>query len=296
MSKFDRLATFVSVFEEGSFAACAKKLKISPAAVSKQISLLEKELGFELMSRSTRRLALTDAGVFYFEHAQKILNEMAEIDALALEMRKEPMGILKIACERYFTESYILPFLTKFLNRYPKIQITLELIERIPNIEKENIDIVIGLGCTLSESSIQKTLGFTKYVVCASPAYLNEFGTPKHPLELKQHRYINHTERTPVNIFKFSEGQEFYLEPYLLLNDTKAMKTCAENSLGIVKLHHHVVKDALKAGTLIEILADYSESKEPIFVTYSPRKHIPPKIRVFLDFFNLKSSIAQVKG
>lgn len=290
MSKFDRLATFVSVFEEGSFAACARKLSISPAAVSKQVSLLEKELGFELMSRSTRRLALTDAGAFYFEQAQKILHEMSEIDALALEMRKEPFGLLKVASQRYFAEAYILPNLARFLEAYPKVQLDLELVERFPDLERENIDIVIGMSRSLSENCIQKTIGYTHYVMCASPSYLKKYGIPKHPQELKHHRYINHILRAPVNITKFADGLEIYLEPYLLLNDTKAMKTCAENSIGFVKLHRYVVEDALKAGTLVEILADYNEPKQPIFVSYSPHKHIPPKIRVFLDFFGMNKS------
>jgi DNA-binding transcriptional LysR family regulator len=288
MSKFERIATFVTVFEEGSFAACAKKLNISPAAVSKQVSLLEKELGFELLSRSTRKLALTEAGGVYFEQAQKILSEMAEIDALALEMRKEPFGKMRVASQRYFAESYILPHLAQFLLAYPKIQLNLELIERFPDLEREEIDIVIGMSRSLSESSIQKTLGYTRYVMCASPEYLKAFGTPKNPQELKRHRYINHVLRTPVNITKFGEGLEIYLEPYLLLNDTNAMKTCAVNGIGIVKLHQYVVEDSLKEGTLLEILADYNEPKQPIYVSFNPHKHTPPKIRVFLDFFHLK--------
>lgn len=288
MSKFDRMATFVSVFEEGSFAACAKKLKISSAAVSKQVSLLEKDLGFELMVRSTRRLALTDAGAFYFEQAQKILHEMGEIDALALEMRKEPFGVLKVASQRYFAERYILPDLARFLLAYPKVQLHLDLIESFPDFERENIDIVIGMSRSLSANSIQKTIGYTQYVMCASPGYLKTFGMPKTPQDLKQHRYINHSLRTPVNITKFAAGLELYLEPYLLLNDTNAMKVCAESGIGIVKLHHYVVSDAIKAGTLVEILSDYNEPKQPIFVSYGSRKHVPPKIRAFIDFFSLR--------
>lgn len=289
MSKFDRMATFVSVFQEGSFAACARKLNISPAAVSKQISVLEKELGFELLTRSTRKLSLTEAGAFYFEQANKILRDMAEIDSLALDMRKEPFGSLKVASQRYFAESYILPHLSDFLKAYPKVKLTLELMERFPDLDREEIDIVIGMSRSLSESSIQKTLGYTHYVMCASPTYLKAYGTPKHPQDLKQHHYINHTLRTPVTITKFADGLELYLEPYLLLNDTKGMKSCAVNGIGIVKLHRYVVADALESGTLVEILADFNEPKQPIFASYSPHKHVPPKIRAFLNFFHMKN-------
>lgn len=285
MSKFDRLATFVAVFEEGSFAACARKAGISPAAVSKQISLLEQELGFELLHRSTRRLKLTEAGASYFEQARRVLREMAEIDALGLEMRAEPFGSLKVSSQRYWAETYIIPRLGQFLKTYPKLQLTLELMERIPDLDREEIDIVIGLSRSLSMNSIQKTIGHTHYVLSASPSYLKKFGTPREPQELRAHRYINHVLRIPVHTMQFKDGLEVYVEPYLLLNDTGAMKQCAVNGLGIVKLHRYVVEDELQKGSLVEILPEYNEPKQPIFASYSAHKHVPPKIRCFLDFF-----------
>ena len=174
MSKYERLVTFVTVFEEASFAACAKKLKISPAAVSKQISTLEKELGFMLFTRSTRKLALTEAGLHYFEQAKKVIREMAEIDALAQEVQKEPFGMLKVASLRYYAEHSILPHLPAFLNTYPKLQLNLELIERFPDLDREEIDIVVGLSRPLSLDSIQKTIGYTDYCMCASKKYLKK--------------------------------------------------------------------------------------------------------------------------
>lgn len=290
MSKFDRLATFVAVFEEGSFAACARKLHISSAAVSKQISLLEQELGFSLLHRSTRRLKLTEAGAPYFEQAQKILREMAEIDALGHMMRAEPFGSLKVSSQRYWAETYILPRLGTFLKKYPKIQLTLELMERLPDLDREEIDIVVGLSRSLSINSIQKTIGHTRYVLSAAPSYLKKYGTPKEPQDLRAHRYINHVLRQPVHTMHFKDGLELYVEPYLLLNDTGAMKECAVNGLGIVKLHHYVVEDELKKGSLVEILPDYNEPKQPIFASYSAHRHVPPKIRCFLDFFTGEQS------
>lgn len=285
MSKFDRLTTFVTVFEEGSFAACARKLGISPAAVSKQISLLEQELGFELLQRSTRRLKLTEAGSSYFDQARKVMQEMAEIDALGQTMRAEPFGKLTVSSQRYWAETYILPRLGAFLQSYPKLQLTLELMERLPDLEREEIDIVLGLSRSLSINSIQKTIGHTRYVLCASPSYLKKYGTPKEPQDLRAHRYINHVLRVPVHTIHFKDGLEFYVEPYLLLNDTGAMKECAVNGLGIVKLHHYVVEDELNKGSLLEILPEYNEPKQPIFASYSAHKHVPSKIRCFLDFF-----------
>lgn len=210
---------------------------------------------------------------------------MAEIDALGLEMRAEPFGSLKVSSQRYWAETYILPRLGQFLKTYPKLQLTLELMERIPDLDREEIDIVIGLSRSLSINSIQKTIGHTHYVLCASPGYLKKHGTPREPQELRAHRYINHVLRIPVHTMQFKDGLEVYVEPYLLLNDTGAMKQCAVNGLGIVKLHRYVVEDELRKGSLVEILPEYNEPKQPIFASYSAHKHVPPKIRCFLDFF-----------
>lgn len=286
MSKFDRITTFVTVFSEGSFAACARKNGLSTAAISKQVSLLEEELGFGLLHRSTRKLALTEAGALYFEQAKQLLSDMAEMEAIALEMRKEPFGTLKVASQRYFAENYILPNLPDFLERFPKIGLQLELLERFPDLEREGLDILIGMSRPPSLHVKQKTIGYTSYVLCASPKYLKRFGTPLHPQDLrKNHRYINHMLRVPVHLTKFKDEQELYLEPYLLLNDTRAMRECAINGIGIVKLHRYVVEEALSSGKLVEILADYNEGKQPIYIAYQPHKHVPPKIRVFIDYF-----------
>lgn len=285
MGKFDRIETFVTVVTEGSFAACAKKLGISSAAVSKQVSLLEEELGFMLLKRSTRRLSLTDSGDAYFEGAQKIIRELAVIDSLAQEMRQEPFGPLKVASQHYFAKTNIVPRLPKFLKAYPKISLTLELMERLPDLEREKIDICIGMSRPVSASCIQKTIGYTRYVLCAAPSYLKAYGTPKEPNDMKNHRYINHTLRPPANIIKFKNDLEVYVEPYLLLNDTDAMKSSALEGLGIVKLHEYVVLDALEEGTLVEILSQYNEPRQPLLVNYPPHKYVPPKIRCFLDFF-----------
>ncbi len=285
MSKFERIATFVRVFEEGSFAACAKLLKISSAAVSKQVSMLEEELGFTLLYRSTRKLSLTDAGAIYFEKAKKIVEEMAQMEMLAEEMQQEPFGRLKVAAQHHFAHMHIIPRLKDFLATYPKISLTIELLERFPDLEREDIDIVIGMSRPISLHSIQKTISRTRYVFAASPGYLKEFGIPKVPDDLRKHRYINHTLRTPVHITRFSDNEELFIEPYLLLNDTMAMKNCAVAGIGIVKLHHYAVAKELKEGTLVEILGDYNEPEQPIYASYSPHKIVPSKIRAFLDFF-----------
>ncbi len=279
------MKTFVTVVQESSFAKAASKLSISSPAVSKQISLLEQELGMQLLARSTRALSLTEAGASYYEQAKKVIKEFDELATIVNEGHKEPAGTLKVAAAVHFAKAQLIPHLSKFLSLYPKISLTLELMERFPDMESEGIDIVIGMSRPVSELCIQKTVGYTHYVLSASPAYLNEFGIPKRPQDLKKHRYIDHSLRVPVHITRFKGGKEVHFEPYLLVNDTGAMKELALQGLGIVKLHAYMVEEELNSGKLVEVLKDFREEKQPILVNFMPYKHLPPKIRSFLDFF-----------
>jgi DNA-binding transcriptional LysR family regulator len=285
MSKIDRILTFIQVIEENSFAAAARKLRISNAAVSKQISQLEAELGIQLLNRSTRKLSLTDPGEIYFDLSKKMVENVKEMDNLVSEMRKEPVGNLKVVSQRQFAEEYIIPYLNDFLVEYPKVRLNFQIGEYFPDLEKEEIDILIGMSLVTSVNDIHKKIGTTYYMMAASPAYLKKYGKPKAPKEMLKHRYINHGIRKPNNTIKFKGGEEIVLEPYLLLNDTRLMRDCAIQGLGIVKLHAYVIKDALDKGTLVEILEDYREPLQPIYVTYRAQKFVPPKVRCFIDYF-----------
>lgn len=288
MSKIEHLQTFVTVIDENSFAGASKKLGISNAAVSKQISTLEKEIGLQLIQRSTRRLSLTDSGKIYYEFAKKIVNDLSEMDNLVSEIRSEPMGRLKVLSQRFFGEKFIIPHLAEFLKKYPKISLELELGERFPEMEKEHLDLVIGMSITPSQNTIQKTIATTHYVMCASPSYLEKYGIPKRPKDMLQHHYINHSLRRPHNLIRFKDGEEILTPPYLLLNDTRAMLDSAIQGIGIIKLHHYMVKDALEQGLLKEILKEFGEPTQPILISYQPQRFVAPKLRHFIDFVTLK--------
>jgi DNA-binding transcriptional LysR family regulator len=285
MSKIDKILTFLQVVNEGSFIGAAKKLGISNAAVSKQINLLEKELGIQLLNRSTRKLSLTEAGAVYFELSKKVNDDLFEMDNLILEMKGEPMGKLRVTCSRQFGEEYIIPYLSEFLKACPKVSLNLELGEYIPDLEKDGIDILMGMSIPSSLDEIHKKIGTTRYVMCASPAYLKRYGMPKKPKAMLDHRYINHAIRKPVDRIHFKDGEEITLEPYLLLNDTRAMRDAAIQGIGIVKLHAYVVQEAIEKGDLVEILKNYSEPLQPIYASYRAQKFVPPKIRFFIDYF-----------
>ncbi|MFA6916799.1 MAG: LysR family transcriptional regulator [Parachlamydiales bacterium] len=285
MKRLEHLTTFLTVVKETSFAAAGRILGISTAAVCKQINALEKELGVQLLIRSTRRLNLTEAGHLYYIEAEKISAQINEMDALFSKVRGEPSGLLKIGTSRHFAAHHLFPHLPSFLEKYPKITLKIENIERIPDLTKEEIDINMGHRFVGGPNDIIKKIGSTKYVMCASPGYLKKFGIPKNPKELGKHRFITHTMRDPNNVLTFDQGLEIVLKPYLYFNDSMLMTESALQGMGIIKTHRPVVLSYLNAGELVEILQGFDTSEQPLYLAYQPFKHMQAKVRHFIDYF-----------
>jgi DNA-binding transcriptional LysR family regulator len=284
MPDLSQIETFVLTCELGSLAAVARKFGISPAAISKQLTRLEQELGLQLLMRSTRRIELTEIGINYCLQCRRILEEVEAASALVSQVKAVPYGILKIVSGRHFAASYIVPHMKEFLLKYPKIELHLELAERVPDLNLEGIDVLIGMSISVTGDAIQKRIGTTVYSFCASPEYLKKFGIPKKPKDLQNHRYITHSMRKPDNELLFSEEQIIPIIPYLYVNDAQTMLNFALHGLGIVKLHHYVVKEYIERGELRELLTSYSNSKVPIYVAYPQRRYISSKTRCFIDF------------
>lgn len=290
MSKLERLETFIAVVEENSFVRASVKLGISNAAVSKQVSCLEKDLGVQLLNRSSRQLTLTESGHLYYEHAKKLAEGIKDIDSLLSDLRKEPSGPLFVSCGRHFAECLIIPHLFEFNKSYPKIQLRLDVSERLHDLAREGIDINMGHSRVGGPHDIHRKIASTRYVICASPDYLAQNGTPLKPEDLYKHRYITHSSRDPDNVLLFKKGKELHLEPFMRINDTLIMKSCAIQGIGVVKMHHYAVADALKDGKLVEVLNGFDETIQNIYLCYQPTRYLQPKIRHFIDFFVAKIS------
>lgn len=279
------LKSFVLVVENESFAQAAKQLRISTPTVSKQINKLESLLGLQLLVRTTRKMALTEPGKLFYTQCKRILEEVDEAQGLLSEIQKNPTGRLKVISGRHFASAYLLPHIKEFLKDYPGLALELELAERIPDLEKEGIDVQIGMSMPSEGlSTVQKKIMTTQYVFCASPQYLKDFGIPKKPKDLLKHRYITHSMRKPNDTLVFGGNESVNLRPYLIVNDVQAMQTLALQGMGIIKTHDYVVKEAIANGELVEILKAYTKEKIPIYVAYSQRRILSRKIRAFIDF------------
>ncbi len=285
MNQLTCIVTFIKVVESNSFAKAAKELRFSTAAVSRQVTALEQFLGAQLIHRTTRRLSLTDIGVEYYQQCKKALAQFNAANELVLGSKDEASGLLHVLSNRYFAQTFILPHLKTFMEQNPNVRIKLEVAERFPDLMEEGIDIIFGISMEGPATLKRRQVATTRYVLCASKAYLKKHGVPKTLHDLTKHHYITHSMRAPDNVITFNETEEIYLDPMLWLNDSRAMLECALAGLGIVRLHDYIVKDALENKSLIEILPEYHQTKIPVYLYYQPSKYLQAKIRKFIDHF-----------
>ncbi|KTD56511.1 LysR family transcriptional regulator [Legionella shakespearei] len=284
MNTLGLIHTFCKVVQCANFTAAAKAMGVSAAAVSKQVSLLEAELGVLLLHRTTRQVALTEIGETYYREVQKVLLALEEADSIIAAVKDEPTGLLRVKSSRYFAEHFIMPRLPHFMANYPKITLDIQIAEHIPHLLEEDLDVVFGMSAQVASNSIQKKITSTRYVFCASPHYLSLHGSPMQPADLAKHQYITHTMREPNDLWKFPTGETVYLKPVLYLNDAHAMRECAIKGLGIVALHHYQVADALASGDLIKILPSCHMPQIPVFLYYHPGRYMQPKIKAWIEF------------
>jgi DNA-binding transcriptional LysR family regulator len=284
MVEFFEMRTIVLVAESESISATARSLKMSPAAISKQLTRVEAELGLHLFVRTTRKVELTDVGRSYYEQCKRVLEEVQLADDLVSHIQAAPQGVLKVVSGRHFAQMFIVPYLKEFLELYPQVSLNLELAERVPDLVNEGIDLSIGMSISAEGDVIQRRIASTRYVLCASPKYLKKYGTPRVPSDLVHHRYLAHSMRRPADILNFSGCDPIQVKPYVSVNDTEALLSLATQGLGIAMLHHYVVDEALRERALKEVLASYLDVDMPIYVAFPQRKYVPNKVRSFIQF------------
>ncbi|MBV8802286.1 MAG: LysR family transcriptional regulator [Gammaproteobacteria bacterium] len=289
MNKLKRMRTFMLIAEQGSIVRAANSLGITKAAASKQLIDLENYFQKQLFQRTTRELKLTATGHLFYEALKKVFTALKDAEYVIMQNQEKPIGNLRITSHRNFGEKYILNHLKEFITLYPDIKIDLELADRFPDLEKENIDLLCGVSHDGPEHLVRKKLISAHHIFCASPHYLETFGIPIKPKDLLKHRYITHSFRKKEDVFLFPD-RTLKMDYFMRLNDSPSMVKCALQGLGFIKIFNYIAEEYLKSGELIEILKNYREPKKSIYIFYQQHKFMPLKIRVFLDFLYQKIS------
>jgi DNA-binding transcriptional LysR family regulator len=287
VDRLDAIAAFVAVADGGAFVAAARRLGRSPAVVTRAVADLERRLGVRLFNRTTRAVALTDAGRQHLERARQILSDVAALESTAAAERVEPSGHLTVAASVVFGRLHVQPLVTEFLRRHPGVDIQLELSDRIVPLIEQGIDVGIRLG-HLRDSTLRAIrTGWVRRSVYASPAYLAAHGTPRVPADLARHVCIAFIG-TAANPTRWSFGigrkrQVVTLHPRLTTNLADPAIDAAVSGFGLMRTLSYMVDHLVAAGTLRPILVEYEPPPMPIHVVSPAGAHPPVTTRAFVE-------------
>lgn len=286
MSDLDKFEIFACVAQSNSLTHAAIKLKTTKASLSKHIKNLEQDYKIDLFTRSGQRLHLTQQGSLLLEQCNRLQKELDETRSICKQFQDEPEGILHITIFEYFANKILFPRMNEFLDRYPKLEMIIDVNERIPDFEKEKIDLAVGFSLPPpNETIIQKSMSKTRYVLCASPEYFNKYGIPKTLQDVLNHRYICHESRVGFQAIKLNPTYKLTIKPYIILNRVTSMIECAKVGIGLIQLPIYMVQHLLDNGDLIEILQEYQAIDTNVYYYYPKFRYTQPKVRKFIDYF-----------
>ena len=294
MDKLRTLEIFLATCEGGSFASAAKLCNTDPSTVSKAVSRLENQLGLTLFQRSTRQVRITSAGERYAQTVRKMFQDLSACENELKESNEVPKGILRISSAVCYGHLYLRPMLKAFSLRYPDIQLELEINDLHVDIIEQDIDVALRTGYLKDSRLVARQLSPMDFLVCASPDYLKERGTPKSAEDFTSHSWIGfrikQTGQLQPIFLPDKTGQyiPFELDRTHITDDGEAMANMCIDGLGVAQLPHFLAKQALKEGTLVSLFP-YFRPPQPdsgVFVIYPKREFMPARVRVFIEFLN----------
>jgi DNA-binding transcriptional LysR family regulator len=275
------------VVESGSFVKASQALDISKAAVSRYVVDMETRLGVRLLHRTTRRLALTDAGQVFYARSKELLAELAEAESEVTSRSEAASGTLRINAPFTFGNLHLAPLWGEFRNLHPKVTLDVTLADRLVDLVEEGYDVAVRIAALASSTLVSRRLATTRVVLCASPQYLQRHGNPIHPAELAAHAVIAYTYWSGKDEWRF-EGPagpvSVRTQPVMLTNSGDTCRAAALAHQGVVLQPSFLVGPDLSAGTLVELMPQYRSVELGIYAVYPTRKHVPAKVRALVDF------------
>jgi DNA-binding transcriptional LysR family regulator len=288
MDKLVALRVFRQVVELGSFAAAARRLGLSPAAASKNISELERQLGARLMERTTRQMNLTEAGRLYYEQIARALDEIEEADGSLGPLQTEPRGVLRVSAPMTLTLTCLSASIPEFLERYPGITLDLRMDDRRVNLIEEGYDVAIrGVDQLQDTSLIARRLMPLRQVLCAAPTYLDRCGSPGAPEDVARHNCIQFSLSQHVDAWTFRKGGESIEVPVsgrYRVSSSLAVRDALLAGFGLALIPLVYVKEEIERGRLHVLLDQWATIGTMVYAVYPSRRHVGAKLRAFLDF------------
>jgi DNA-binding transcriptional LysR family regulator len=287
MDRFDAMAVFLEAVETGSLSAAGRKLGMPLATVSRKLSELERHLGARLLQRSTRQLLLTDAGRDYLAACKRILEDVNEAERAVAGEYNEPRGELVITAPIVFGRLHVLPLIAEFLKAFPQVQVRLVQGDQVVNLLEEHVDLAVRIGKLPDSSLLARRIGAIRRVVCASPGYFAEYGTPRVPADLATQRCVSFEQLGSPIAWTFVQGNgyvEIPISPRLVVNTAEAAIDAAIAGVGVTRVLSYQVEAACRDGRLTLALQEFEPAPTPVSLVYAGRPRLPLKLRAFLDF------------
>jgi DNA-binding transcriptional LysR family regulator len=286
MDRFHLMAVYVAVAEEESFAGGARRLGMSPPAVTRAVASLEERLGVKLLTRTTRFVRATDAGQRYLEQARRIIADADEADEAVAGVNAAPRGQLTVTAPVLFGRMFVTPSIVEYLRRFPEMSISAVFLDRVVNLLEEGMDVGVRIG-ELPDSSMKAIgVGHVRRVVCAAPDYLKKNGIPRAPADLAKHTIVAASAVSPSVDWKFTTGKKtasVKLTPRLTVTSNEAAIVAAVQGFGVTRLLSYQIAAFLESGQLKAVLSDYEPPRLPIHILHSEGRQTSAKVRTFVD-------------
>ena len=287
MDKLNAISVFCKVIETQSFTQAANQQNISVAMASKLVSQLEEHLKTRLLQRTTRKIMPTEAGMLYYQRCQAILLDLSEADSSISNMATSLQGNLLISVPRDFGLLYISPNLPKFIELHPNLHVEIEFEDKRVDLVAEGYDLALRIGYMQDSSLVARKISSSPMHFVASPSYLESRGTPLTPDDLEYHQgllYKSSLNQVHWQSTKANQIQRYKIQSKVVSNNGMALLEMTKAGLGISNSPSFFVKEALASGELVEILSEYKQKPLDIYVVYPNRRHLPAKVRAFIEF------------
>jgi DNA-binding transcriptional LysR family regulator len=286
MDRLDGIAAFSLVVETGSFTAAAQRLKLSKSAVSAHVQRLEERLGIQLLHRTTRRVATTEAGHAYHQHCVRILAEAEAAEQVASALHREPRGMLRISAPDTFGWMHVAPTISAFRERFPDIAIDLRLDERHVNLVDDQFDLAIRIGTLPDSPLIVCKLAPSRLVLCAAPSYLKRAGKPQSPHDLRKHACLCFPPLWRAGHWHLVATQREERVPVagtVVTNSAEVLRVSALGGAGVAMLPTWIVADDLRSGALKIVLPGWEPPSSFVHAVYPGNRRMSAKVRLFVD-------------
>lgn len=289
MDKIHAMQLFIRVAELESFSRAADTLGLPKGSVSRQIQALENHLGTQLLHRTTRRVQLTQDGMIYYERAKDLLSNLDELDGLFHHDPASISGKLRVDMPVGVARNLVMPRLTAFLHQYPGLELELSSSDRLVDLIREGFDCVVRVGTLKDSGLIARPLGKLTQINCASPKYLARFGYPESLEDLASHAVVHYS----VNLGNRAQGFEVATDNgtqwvktggMLTVNSTETYHAACLAGLGIIQVPRVGVRDALRSGTLVEVLPQYRAAPMPVSLLYPHRRNLSRRVHLFMEW------------